>query len=198
MTEMGTPVGDLSKSPASVVVEIQQAILTSLDLEVDNFEGIKEHLVEVKIKPNSIIFLPSALGGFVSQYREEYGPKGNVMHWSDIPADCDSFRAFILCASTILGDPGPPILHLSLFINDVDAGSIGIRLTDVEEISIYPDNAAEMLNMYQEAEMDGDTLAYNEIHGLNGAPVWKREEIQPYLTDLWPDPDMIFQKSDFV
>ncbi len=167
--------------------------LKILGVEIGQIHDVSSYLLHITPKPYAKLLEYGH--DFSLIYTDEFvDDKDNRLYVSYSQSKPRPYRGYLQCVNRLDDTSSTPVLHVLPWITDMDM-SVCIRLQDIKDISVYPDDAADLLAIYQDAFEDG-CIAPNILmqHGLPADFRGRAEDLEPYMpgTYWWPEPNCIY------
>jgi hypothetical protein len=169
-------------------------LLNILGIELNKVDDVPNFLLQITPKPGAVIYEYGAQykSRFTNDYPEE---EDNLTTWGAPRRKLRSLEGYLQAAATLDDNIRTPILHVLPWITDMDM-SVAIRIEDIAEVRVYPDDPAEILAIYQNAVEDSGWIAdyYLKAHGLPTDNSAAATDLAPYVqgTYWWPEPKLIY------
>lgn len=170
--------------------------LKVLGVEIGQIHDVPSYLLHITPKPNTKLMEYGH--DFSIIYTDEFiDDKDNRLYLSYSRSKPRPYSGYLQCVNRLDDNSNTPVLHVLPWITDMDM-SVCIRLQDIEEISVYPDYAADLLAIYQDAMEDGCIIPRTlRLHGLPEDVRGEAEDLEPYMpgTYWWPEPSCIYSNE---
>lgn len=166
------------------------SISQSIGVPIDRFSGFEVPYVRVCTFNGANVYDYGA--GLTSQFtdRNQFD-EWNFISWGAIPRHRGNVHEGFVEAITYFKESKEPILHILHHVTDVVL-STAVRIQDIEEVAIYPDNAARVKAMHQNAEVDGSSWASSQIRGYKYS--FREEFLRNIIENCWPEPQVVYTR----
>lgn len=168
-------------------------VLESLDLNIHEFGVYKTGYIRVIPKPNAVIYECG------SEWKSRFSDihefdEDNHVSWNRARTCPQAIEGVIECAATLNDAHTTPILHLVQDTTDLDTYSIGIALTNIDAVYVYPPEVTEIIAAYDAAYTDGSTYSFQLSRGIPTDVVLTAEDLEPWTRKL-PPPTLVYKAS---
>ncbi len=185
------PDAQFQKSRLDEFIEQKYPVLAVLGVPFNKFSGFSSPYVRIRTTEGVGIFDTGV--GLTSQWTDRNeDDANNTICWSNKPNDRGVLHEGFVEAVTSFRENSVPIAHLLHHVTDIQLSS-AIRLEDIEELAIYPDNAARVKAMHQNAEVDGDSVVFGRYKGYSVD--FSEEELGKIISDFWPEPEVVYVRA---
>ncbi|MDQ3159376.1 MAG: hypothetical protein M3P98_04570 [bacterium] len=177
-----------NKSRLDQYSEQKYPVLKVLGVPYGKFSGFKCPYARITSQEGAGIHLTGS--GWSSQWTDEYmDEEDNLIGWANEPKTCGQQHEGFIQAITSFRETKKPMLHLLQNVTDITRSS-AILLDDIVKVETYPENAARVMAMYQNAQEDGGI--YRRENGIIVELLLSFEQIVSYVTEFWPEPTQVY------